>query len=937
MKLRVYLLRLLNVRGNEWPLVKQLFLFEFLQGAGMAFFFTATSALFLEKYGVEELPKVFIYSSFLLWIAGYVYSKLEAKLRIITLARGITFFLAASCLVFWLGVNYLPSGVLYLMMAWFNVLYLLNNLEFWGIASLLFDVRQSKRLFGIISAGDIPAKFIGYSLALVVVSYIGTANLLLAGFFCMLASLPLLKKIRKTERIAKHEAHHHQHHGTHLPARHAAPAAPSIRHAAHSVKQIIKNFSVNALIRRIAVVTVITSFVFNVANFSFYAKVKEAFHTDLNLAQFIALFFAIVRFGAMILKMVFTSRLINRLGTINSLLITPVLMILLVSAVLVLEQYSPGQRAVLYLFGALVIVVDVLRTAINTPVFLTLMQPLGTHERLRAHTIVKGIMDPFAFLTTGLLLLGVLKLEHAVHIETLSYLLLFFGLLWIVGIYLINRQYLQTLLKTIGNHFFHNSEFSLADSFTMNWIRQKLASGDEEEAENILKMVAMNNQLPLEELVEAALEHPSEKIRAEALRLANQRQLLLRDDVFVFNLLQEAQSPVLKAEAVQMLSRQGVRGEAIVPLIQSGEEVVQHAALTGILKKEDAPGKATAEGYLQYMLVSEDPAVRGRAARVLQELDGVRYLGEIRFLMEDGDAAVRREAFLAASRCSDPVLLQALLAKLETDEKSVLEALQAAGAAVLPYVEESIRLHPARVAKNKKLIRLSGRIGGERAQQLLLRLLRDDSALQQLLVKTLYHTHYRAAGESHSFFEGFIRENLRNAATILYMLKLLQANRHHYQVLHRSLELELNNLCDTLLYAFALVYDRNQIKDVRAAFWSGKREAIANALEIIEMTVRKDIAGCFNAIFEPAEVEEKVYALQKFYPVRFFRNVEVVLRSILAEEEGYHYDNWTAACSLYTSKKGHHALDNNVISKYLVAEHPLVSEAARFASLTPEH
>ena len=48
------------------------------------------------------------------------------------------------------------------------------------------------------------------------------------------------------------------------------------------------------------------------------------------------------------------------------------------------------------MFGTVFILVDVLRTSFNTPVLLSLMQPLGTFERLRAHNIVKGIMDPFA-------------------------------------------------------------------------------------------------------------------------------------------------------------------------------------------------------------------------------------------------------------------------------------------------------------------------------------------------------------------------------------------------------------------------------------------------------------------------------------------------------------------------------------------------------------
>ena len=159
-------LHILNVRRSEWKLVKTLYLFEFFQGAGLAFFFTASFALFLSKFSIAELPKIFIYSAFLLWIAGFIYTKLEASCDIIKLSKYITLFTAACFLTFRLTLASMPPGFLFLMLSWFNVLYLLNSLQFWGIASQMFDVRQSKRLFGLISAGDIPAKFIGHSLAL---------------------------------------------------------------------------------------------------------------------------------------------------------------------------------------------------------------------------------------------------------------------------------------------------------------------------------------------------------------------------------------------------------------------------------------------------------------------------------------------------------------------------------------------------------------------------------------------------------------------------------------------------------------------------------------------------------------------------------------------------------------------------------------------------
>ena len=65
-KQKGYWLNALNIRPNEWWLVKKLFVMQFMQGAGIAFFFTASFTLFLHEVGITKLPYVFIYSSGLL-------------------------------------------------------------------------------------------------------------------------------------------------------------------------------------------------------------------------------------------------------------------------------------------------------------------------------------------------------------------------------------------------------------------------------------------------------------------------------------------------------------------------------------------------------------------------------------------------------------------------------------------------------------------------------------------------------------------------------------------------------------------------------------------------------------------------------------------------------------------------------------------------------
>ena len=916
MKPSSYLLHILNVRPSEWKLVKRLFLYQFFQGAGLAFFFTSAFAMFLDRFHIEELPVVMIYSSVLLWGAGFVYSKLETRMKITTLARYLTVFMAVSFLVFRLGVFVFPPSFLYWMLAWFNVLYLLNNLEFWGIASLLFDVRQSKRLFGLISAGDIPAKFIGYTLALLTVGYIGTANLIWAGFVCMLASLPSLLNIEKSEGHINH--HHKQHH--HEPV--------NLPNAAHPVTRLIRDFTENVLIRRIAIITVIASATFMIVNFAFYAKVKESVHSDVQLAQFIAFFFAVARVVALFVKVIFTGRLINRLGIIRSLMITPVLMILLVLGVILTQQSILTNAGTIYMFGAMAIVVDILRS-INTPVFLTLMQPLSTHERLRAHTITKGIMDPFASLFSGLLLLGIIRFEHDVHLPSLNYILVILGVLWIVGIYRIHQEYLHTLLKTISNRFFHNSEFSVTDPTALEWLKEKLSRGTETEARNILKMLSERQEPHVNTIILQALDHPSDQIKTLAIRLSSQRSIQHSEEK-LRTILFSGADPELKAEVIKALCKINMDEKEVLDFIDNEHPMVQQAAITGLLQHGKLEDRGITLDYFHTLVHSEDVSLRKNAAIILKELRDPHYKPDLITLLRDPDPGVSFEAYIAAGKTGDEELLQTVINQLDHHEKYVLESLYTAGEQALPVIESFIFSRKCTHWQLEKLIRLIGNIGGEKAHLLLLELLNHFYDNAQLIIKTLYLSNFKAHQKYHHFFEVQIRGYLSYCAGILYMQKLLAPNERKYHVLIHSLELELNNARDTLLFIFSLMYDREKIKDVRAAFRSGKKEAIANAMEIIEMTVKKETANYFNTIFETSDLDHKVYSLRKLFLSGFFTNVENILITIL-QQEIYGYENWTKACSLYTSKKQQVPVTKDLITRYVGAEHPLLREVARFA------
>jgi ATP/ADP translocase len=904
MRRRNFWLQTLNIRPDEGWLVKKLFLLQFFQGAGIAFFFTASFALFLTHFPITELPYVFIYSSLLLWIAGFIYSRIEHKFDISKLALIITVFMIFSMLLFRLAFEYIKTDwFLYWMLAWFNVLYLLNNLEFWGVASLLFDARQSKRLFGVISAGDIPAKFIGYTLALFTVEYFGTINLLWIGVCCMLASIPFLISIKKSGKL--HEVHHEKKQHT--------------RHAVQEVSKIVKNFSGNTLIRRLATLSIIITGSFMIINFAFYAGVKEAYSDDVSLAKFIAFFLAIVRVIALIIKVIFTGRLINKLGIIKSLLITPVVLLVLISTI-ILTQNLPGyQKIIIYLFGATSIVVDILRSAINSPVFLTIMQPLSSHERLRAHTIVKGIMDPFASLLSGVMILVLIHYQHKVDLLTLSYILLIICILWIIGIYRVNNQYLKTIVKTISSRYFNQEGFSINDSGTLDWLVQKAKTSSETEVINILNMLYQSNKVKSDELIVSALQHPSEKVKTAVLKLIEQNKIPVSADLLL-PFLQNKNSSLLIAEAIKIMCRNGIDNAIILPFLNNNEKQVMQAALTGLFFYGSQDSKKNAETILNQMLLSENVDERLMVAEVLYNQQNNSHIQMALKLMNDSNAAVRKAAFLAAGNSGNKLLLQELINKINTDEK----------APALPFINSYITGEMTTRLQKEKLILLCGRIGGEQAKNILLSLIATHPEEYMVVIKSLYRSNYTPRPTEINDFIAIAKSLLSRCAGIIYMQNSLEPQGEKYNLLINSFKLELIGMRDCLLYVFAMMYDRENINKVRIAYATEKKESIINAMEIIDIAVRKDIGSNFNIIFEPGNISERMHSLRKVYPIEFFENVERVLINILAEN-AKPYSNWTMACSLYTSKKQQHGIDNSLIVKYTTAENRLLRETALFA------
>jgi hypothetical protein len=876
------ILHLFNIRTNEAWLVTNLFWFQFFQGAGIAIFNIIAFALFLQKFDVKELTKVYVFSAILLWVAGYVYSKFEHALSVKRLALGVILFMAASVLAFRLELFYSDNAwVLFVMFSWYYVIYLLANLEFWGIAALLFDIRQSKRLFGMIGAGDIPAKLIGYSAVPVLVKFYSSEDLLLLSFALILISLIFYYRLNKAGKLDLHVEHAHKEH-----------------RSTTDIKDIVKGFFGNRMIALVAGLSFIVVTVVTIVSFSFYAEIKHEAHSDVQLASFIGIFYATGRGLAILIRLVLTGRITNLLGIKGSLLISPVILFLFLVEIIAVPLITDNHHLIVYSFGLMAIITEVLKTSLQDPVFLSLMQPLSSHMRLKGHTIVKGVMDPFALAFTGFMLYTLLKISGKVDLVLLSYMVFSFLIVWVIMILVVDKEYVRTLLKALNKRYSVGQELNLSDEKTKSVLTEKIKSGERGEAIYILNILDKHYSHDKEELVTAALQHPLPEVRLEALKMAERKKITAALP-YINNIIETKSHPEILPECVKakcMLMPDEIENMDV--FIEDGNPRLMKAAIIGLMTSGGINAVVTAGQKLLALISSEQHHERVIAAEIIGELGITSFYKPLTTLLNDTHDDVVKAAITGAGKVKNEKLITTLLSYYtgRRHTKIAVEALRDSGNAALKGIENALHHLPLTRQEQSKLISVCGRIGTAEATEVLEKLVWRLPYLRSDLFRALHQCEFKLQPEHKEKHHHLMHQHIHSSIHIAFMIRELQGNKTA-KILAEALELEMNELRDSLLLLFSFSFDKEKMQKAKIGFQLKKKESMANALEIIEIEVPKDISLKFNRLFEPGTIEDKCNSLRGDFKETV--SYEQIIQAVLSDTE-HHFHRWTKAAALHS-------------------------------------
>ncbi|WP_246859354.1 cyclic nucleotide-binding domain-containing protein [Spirosoma sp. KCTC 42546] len=821
--------RALGIRPEEGRTVGLFFIHNFLLGIGTILIYVAANAILLENHPETSLPVAYVVAALAMIGVGRVYAYFEHHLALRSLA--VRVLLSAVVMTVVVGVLVIVGhsvAAAVAIMTGYRIIYLLTNLEFWGVSAVVFDTRQSKRLFGVISSGDMPAKALGAILAALVHAHADVLRLLLVAFGAFLAALYVVQLT-----IQSHDVH--------------APQRSDRAVGREPSRLIGKRFGGSELIFYMCLSLAVLAAVATEIEYNFFINVKHRFHDQTDVIRYVSYVLALTYGVAMLAKLLLSRQVLDKFGVQRSLLVLPWVALIGLAGLIVLHYVATSETALLIYFCGLYLVFEVVRRALFDPVFLVLFQPLLPPQRLKGHTLAKGLYEPI-----GLGLAGLLIFVFHTTLESggaLVWLGLLIGAIWLLRH--TYKRYLHELNDAIGRRFLESDQLAMPTVAQASLIRQ-LQSANAEEVLMAIGWLDAHNPAELTPRVPSLLTHTNANVRRRTLATISHINRPVPIQQLMHIALADSE-PALRQQAAYLLGRRiTVEPSELAPLINHTDLSIRQGAIRGVLELN--PHDAAAQASLKQLANDKDPAHQQLALHLIATLHLNDFASIVNERLTSSTIDVKKAAIAAAGRLSNEGLTQYLLSNLtdETIGRAVVQSLKARGPELIPLVRQIRRSATDRLVL-ERIAAICGAIYSPDSRQLLNELAQlPDLMVRSAALRALRRFPNEPADDS--IFRALMQEE------VLLAQQLMQASLTEVE-LTETLDYELAVLLQRLFDILTQLYDSDTIAGARMGISHPARERRANALEMLDNLIPRATYQTLQVLVDDLPRSEKVRIL----------------------------------------------------------------------------
>ena len=484
---------LVHLRKGESTTAALMFAYSFLAMTAYNIVKPITRSKFIADVGADNLPWVQLGAGLLIGVIMHAYARAIALVPRRWAIPATQGGLIVLLIVFWalFSAGYDAASVVFYVLG--LILGILLISQFWTLANDIYDARHAKRLFGFIGGGASLGGATGAAITAVVVSRVGTVNLLLVGAGVMLACLALVVCIvRREDRAGQSGA------AVEAEGVGGAEAIQLLRESRH--------------LQLIAVIIGCAAMGGAIIEQQLNMAAESSLGQDVDgITRFLAQVTVYLSLIGFLIQMTLTSRIHRLLGIGFALLILPV---------------GLGTTAVVMLFNAglwapaSARVLDTsLRYTVDKTTREILFLPLPTPIKYRGKPFVDVTMDRFAKALGALLVLVLIKpWGFGFSWQQLSYASLGLMFIWIVMAYRVKREYLSAFRRSIARHDVEVTDIRAphADLQTIELLVEELADHDEQ---RVLYAIELLESLEKRHLITPLLlHHTSAPVRARTLQ-----------------------------------------------------------------------------------------------------------------------------------------------------------------------------------------------------------------------------------------------------------------------------------------------------------------------------------------------------------------------------------------------------------------------------------
>ncbi len=899
-------LKWFNLRPEESERTLLMFAFYTASSIGILWLEVSAAALFLGEYGANSLPWIYIASAGIGTGLGFLYSWLQKFLPLRRVIVIIAVLMALPLLLFRLGLNtaFLGGYAVFLMRLWLEAIYVLNELNTSITANQLFNIREVKRAYPLISSGILVADVLsGFSLPLLR-SLIGLENVITLACIMLFVGAGILFYLSQAYQQA-------------------FPDSPRRR-----LQENQPDFTTRRLrgpLRRYVVLIiaffVMIQFLALLIDFQYLSQLEQSLNVSVeDIADFLALFSGILGIFELITQWFISSRAIERLGVFVVSLLPPILLI----AISMLSM--SGLLSIFMGVVTLKFVDELLRYTLVAGTGPVLFQPIPSTVRSRIQSIVRGIAEPLASGIAGAGILATIwwsqwllpNAEPEFFRQAQSWIFLLFiaafALVWLVSVSLLRSRYLGLLVLSAERGQLSLSEVDLR-TFKRAVVEALDRPGTDADKQSCIELLTHMDPRNVGEVLAPLLPNLSPALQRQSLEaMLNYPNPIYLDRVR--SLIEQPLSPEVLAVALRYVWLTDPDPD-IRPLRSylqpTIEPVVRGTAASLMLRRGDSRQKAEATNTLRQMLTHQSERERVMGCRALGE---AVYLQALRLyikpLLQDESLRVRCALLeaIAATHLEEyyPSLLQGLHYK-STREAAMRALVRLENDAIPLLVKLAENVHKPALIRTCAWTAI-GQIGTIEALDVLAHhLMTAWGSTRYTILRVLLKLPQEAGVDAvsdllgRSGLETLINQELLFVGQIYASqidLAPSQVEGVEADLLRRSLQDLQADAMQRLFLLMRFLYPSSSIQAAAFNLQSDSRDHMARGLEILDNTLDIPSKRALLSILDRRSDLEKLQSLSEiidYEPMPPSQRLRYLL------ELRYFLSDWTLACCFHLARQ----------------------------------